>query len=182
MWPALQEHTRLTRGLQRVCSAQMAHTPLKKHPPFVSACRAQQAQFLKSFIYHVSVRHMYHSTDFSERLAGATAPQGSSAKTNCLCEQGFSGPNGGDCNVCASGKYKEALGAASCQDCPAGKTSPPGSVSSALCDLSCAPGSFGPDGGTCENCPGLLLLCVCLCARASSPPSPYPNPIWRLKP
>jgi hypothetical protein len=120
--------------------------------------------------------------------AGSTAPQGSSVQTSCLCEEGFSGPDGGDCHMCESGKYKEALGSASCQACPAGKTSPPGSVSSALCALSCASGSFGPDGGPCENCPGLLLACVCLCVCARAHPlslsisSPYLIPIWCIRP
>jgi hypothetical protein len=37
---------------------------------------------------------------------------------DCLCDPGFSGPDGGPCVACAPGKFKAANGSAACQDCP----------------------------------------------------------------
>jgi hypothetical protein len=38
--------------------------------------------------------------------------------TDCLCEQGFAGPDGGPCVACTPGKFKAGNGSAACQDCP----------------------------------------------------------------
>jgi hypothetical protein len=37
---------------------------------------------------------------------------------DCLCDPGFSGPDGGPCIACAPGKFKAANGSAACEDCP----------------------------------------------------------------
>lgn len=37
---------------------------------------------------------------------------------DCLCDPGFSGPDGGPCAACAPGKFKPANGSAACEDCP----------------------------------------------------------------
>jgi hypothetical protein len=37
---------------------------------------------------------------------------------DCLCDPGFSGPDGGPCSACAPGKFKAANGSAACEDCP----------------------------------------------------------------
>ena len=37
---------------------------------------------------------------------------------DCLCDPGFSGPDGGPCAACAPGKFKAANGSAACEDCP----------------------------------------------------------------
>jgi hypothetical protein len=99
--------------------------------------------------------------------------------TECLCNTGFTGPNGGPCNQCASGKYKSITGSAACTDCdpgdvsnsaftgcdactagkyessnvcldcPANTDSTSGSV---LSGCLCDAGYTGPNGGTCNQC------------------------------
>ena len=87
--------------------------------------------------------------------AGAAfSPAGSASSTSCQCNADYTGPNGGACTQCASavGSYKGAAGPASCDSCPSGLTSPPGSTSSLSCSPYCAAGSTGPEGGPCEWC------------------------------
>jgi hypothetical protein len=91
---------------------------------------------------------------------------------NCLCNAGFSGPDGSRCIRCAGGNYKASPGSNACTDCGAGKYSeavaatsdttclsvacptssdaPVGSSSlqNCLCDV----GFSGPDGGPCFQC------------------------------
>lgn len=43
------------------------------------------------------------------------------ARTSCLCNAGYTGPDGGDCDQCDSGKYKSQTGSATCTSCDAGK-------------------------------------------------------------
>jgi hypothetical protein len=43
------------------------------------------------------------------------------ALSSCLCKPGYSGPNGGPCNVCVPGTFKSASGSAVCANCVAGK-------------------------------------------------------------
>ena len=48
----------------------------------------------------------------------------STVKTACLCNAGFTGPNGGTvCNQCGFGTFKVSSGDGSCEDCGAGKYS-----------------------------------------------------------
>ena len=39
------------------------------------------------------------------------SPTGSSVATNCTCNAGYTGSNGGTCTACTAGKYKPAAGA-----------------------------------------------------------------------
>lgn len=92
---------------------------------------------------------------------------GSSVVTSCICNAGASGPNGGPCSLCVSGKYKPVTGTAVCTNCSAntfstvigatsiftctncGANSQSG-VSSEVCV--CNQGYTGPDGGVCLAC------------------------------
>ena len=49
------------------------------------------------------------------------SPAGSTAKSACLCNAGFTGPSGGSCKICVAGTYKAVLGPESCTLCAAGK-------------------------------------------------------------
>jgi hypothetical protein len=44
----------------------------------------------------------------------STSPAGSAALTNCTCNAGSTGPNGGPCTACVAGKYKTSIGSAAC--------------------------------------------------------------------
>jgi hypothetical protein len=100
-------------------------------------------------------------------IQATTLSEASTFSTQCLCNKGYTGPNGQVCNACVAGKYKPTLGNAACLDCPLGKYSPgAGSVgclacpgnsyspasSSALTQCTCNVGFTGPNGGSCTAC------------------------------
>jgi hypothetical protein len=53
--------------------------------------------------------------------ANSSSPVVSSSLTNCMCNAGYSGPDGGSCTTCAAGKYKIVAGNGNCTACGAGK-------------------------------------------------------------
>ena len=56
--------------------------------------------------------------------AQSTAPACSTTLTSCLCNPGFSGPNGGPCTACKPGFYKSSVGSGNnnnCFSCTSGK-------------------------------------------------------------
>ena len=95
---------------------------------------------------------------------------GSSTVANCSCNVGYTGPDGGSCEACVAGTYKDVNGSAPCSLCAAGKYStelgeiesgtcvhcPANSMSiagsPALANCTCLVGHAGPDGGPCEPC------------------------------
>ena len=101
--------------------------------------------------------------DFSQ------GPPESNAQTNCICNAGYTGPDGGECTACAGGTFKNAAGSAlcvncdtdefslagadSCTDCHANSASPEGS--DARSDCKCNQG-YSPDNvetpTACELC------------------------------
>jgi hypothetical protein len=99
----------------------------------------------------------------------STTATASPSRTSCVCNQGYTGPNGGPCNMCASGKYKEVSGIVACTQCPLLSTSPKGSTSITSCTCNsgylkdtsttpftcqpppCPAGSTGP-AGSCTLC------------------------------
>ena len=48
----------------------------------------------------------------------SSSPAQSGKDTDCVCNAGFSGENGGPCVACPPGKFKAANGSAACEDCP----------------------------------------------------------------
>lgn len=82
----------------------------------------------------------------------STSVSGSDGITDCVCKNGYTGPNGGSCTPCESGQYKDVKGSAPCKSCGSGKTSSPGSTLPTDCQIQCPPGSTGPDGGSCALC------------------------------
>lgn len=103
-----------------------------------------------------------------------TLQTGSNELSQCVCNLGFTGPNGGACAACVAGTYKDATGSAdctlclpntyqplttqvaasSCIACPfANLESPAGSA--ALTDCQCSAGYFplsGENGKACSQC------------------------------
>jgi len=78
--------------------------------------------------------------------ANSTSIPGSTTKTNCQCDPGFLGPDGGpciacqpsecfisSCTACDSGKCKLFAGSAACTTCPSFHTSQPASIYAAKC-------------------------------------------------
>jgi hypothetical protein len=102
--------------------------------------------------------------------ANSDAPEGSNAESDCLCNAGFTGPNGGPCVECIAGKYKAEGGDGPCTECLSGYFSgAPGQTSQTSCEMcpynsiapagstavtacGCNAGYTGPNGGTCSAC------------------------------
>ena len=97
------------------------------------------------------------------------SPAGSSAVGECKCNAGFSGPDGGLCEECPAGTYKEMSGSGACVECEVGTYSTAsGATSKDTCTLcsavssskpgvgsstcQCNEGYTGPDLGPCEPC------------------------------
>ena len=57
--------------------------------------------------------------------ANSIAPKGSDELTDCMCDAGYTGSDGGTCTACIAGKYKISSGdeSADCEDCACGKYS-----------------------------------------------------------
>jgi DNA-binding beta-propeller fold protein YncE len=91
--------------------------------------------------------------------------QGSSYISNCTCIEGYSGPDGGECDACAAGTYKDVNG-------------------SDLCTL-CAPGTYfaGAAATGCLACPlhsfsgpGSSNISNCICNKGYSGPDENGDP------
>ncbi|KAJ1465804.1 hypothetical protein T484DRAFT_1591497, partial [Baffinella frigidus] len=91
-----------------------------------------------------------------------TPGTGAISVTDCKCNAGYTGPDGGHCLACASGSYKVSPGAAMCTGCVANTYSSAGGATSA---------------GTCTSCPGntwsashsgMLADCTCVAGYTGS--------------
>jgi len=97
----------------------------------------------------------YKTTDADTACDGlcpdnSTSPEGSDALTDCVCNAGFSGADGGTCTICPVDKYKDVPGDSVCLDCATNSQSLAGS--DAATDCQCNAGYAGPDGGACTEC------------------------------
>lgn len=87
---------------------------------------------------------------------------------DCLCDPGFSGPDGGPCAACAPGKFKPANGSAACEDCPLHSYSDaPASTSCKSCTqfldfggITLAPGQDSSDDCECDVSQGFSTVYV----------------------
>ena len=78
----------------------------------------------------------------SDSLAGAAS---------CTCNQGYTGPDGGPCEACTAGKYKDQTGSSACSDCLAGTYNTNiGATSSSFC-IVCPDNSTSPAGSKTES-------------------------------
>ena len=80
----------------------------------------------------------------------SSSPARSESIAACACNPGHVGLNGGSCNQCAYGTYKDSWGSDPCTQCPPFSRSPKGSVSVTACV--CNAGYAGPAGGPCSVC------------------------------
>ena len=108
--------------------------------------------------------------------SNSDGPEASNEEVDCICQAGSSGPDGGPCTQCVTGKYKVLAGSAKCSNCVAGKFATVVGATSDVCascpthsdapeasdeevDCACNAGSSGPDGGECLKCvPGAIKL------------------------
>ena len=76
------------------------------------------------------------------------------AITDCTCNTGMTGPDGGPCSSCGAGKFKSVSGSAACTSCARGKfASDTAAAASSVCQW-CGPGKFSELAATaCTECP-----------------------------
>ena len=100
----------------------------------------------------------------------ASSRLGSGELVRCLCNRGYTGPDGGPCTACIAGTYKSMNGSLACKQCPQSKYSTSlAAVSESACidcpartyskegssritNCSCVRGYTGPDGASCAAC------------------------------
>ena len=82
--------------------------------------------------------------------SAATVESGRDEQTDCLCNAGYTGADGGVCSACAAGKYKTTTGSAACSDCDVNAGS--AEASTAVTDCVCNAGYEGANGATCVAC------------------------------
>jgi len=63
---------------------------------------------------------------------------GSTQRIDCKCDEGFSGPDGGPCQACEQGTFKNTIGSAACSICAANTNSLSQNTRAHLC--TCNPG------------------------------------------
>ena len=68
--------------------------------------------------------------------------------TDCKCSPGYTGPDGGPCELCAHGKYKDTSGTSLCSECADGYVP---SEDRSSCEM-CPPNTY-EDLNTCLPCP-----------------------------
>ena len=120
-------------------------------------------------LYSVAVGATTSSTCISCPVNTNSAAS-SSAIGGCVCNAGFTGPDGGVCSACVAGKYKTSSGSVVCTDCAVGLYSVAvGATASAVCvscpansnseasssviaACTCNAGFTGVNGGTCTAC------------------------------
>ena len=74
--------------------------------------------------------------DFSQSSVG------NGNQSNCICNAGYTGMNGGTCIPCAAGKYKMAPGSSECSLCGIGKYSTTVAASAETSCISCGIGKY----------------------------------------
>ena len=80
----------------------------------------------------------------------STSPANSMSIADCVCNEGYTGPDGTSCTACPAGTYKNNRGKASCAFCPAGKYAD--QIGSSACS-DCAAGKYSFAGSTsCADC------------------------------
>ena len=106
-------------------------------------------------------------------LSNSLSETGSTDRTNCHCNVGYSGPDGGPCAHCTVATFKDVTGSSVCTDCPEPKTSLIASDEAADCKCPAAVYDVDPGGmnvSACLPCPnktyafyGSIGVASCTC-------------------
>ncbi len=57
--------------------------------------------------------------DVRRKTVGFQGSSGSDSMEDCKCVSGYTGSDGGTCEACVAGKYKNGIGSVTCIDCRA---------------------------------------------------------------
>ena len=105
---------------------------------------------LMNAVYQIN---MTYNNNCTSCQANSTSAIASGAVTDCKCKSGYTGPDGGTCVACGSGKFKTSNGSAPCSPCDQGKyTTETGENSESRC-LDCPSGTFNAVIGAAECTP-----------------------------
>jgi hypothetical protein len=79
---------------------------------------------------------------------------GSGDVTDCICNKGYTGPDGDVCISCPPGSYKAVNGSSQCIECPRGKYSPDEAATHESSCQECAQGKYSDSPGLsqCRDC------------------------------
>ena len=85
------------------------------------------------------------------------SPAGSTVVADCICKEGYTGPDGGHCQACSAGTYKSGTGSGACSACASGTYSTSSAATTCLTCQTCASGQYlsscsGSSAGTCVDC------------------------------
>lgn len=102
-----------------------------------------------------------------EECTGCTpnsdSPPNSIFSTDCVCNLGYIGPDGGPCTACTPGKYRSGTDTSICEDCPAGKYNELYASPTAGDCITCPENTYTADSGS-----GSSLDCTCNAGFSSS--------------
>ncbi|KAJ1465571.1 hypothetical protein T484DRAFT_1647989, partial [Baffinella frigidus] len=92
-----------------------------------------------------------HPAACQQCSANSASPAGSGAITDCTCNTGYTGADGGSCSVCLAGTYKTGTGSAACTSCGVNTYST--AVDGTVCK-GCPVGTYKVNTGTgeCTEC------------------------------
>lgn len=90
------------------------------------------------------------SMECSKCPLNSISPVASTLPSQCKCQAGWTGLDGGTCSQCAGGTYKDIEGSIECIACPEFSSSQIAANQNTLCH--CNQGYTGPDGGACAAC------------------------------
>ena len=127
--------------------------------PYHSATRGQTASAVQGTVAQTMGRALIEAVKYAAAQTTSyyvcgnyqTSPVGSDNISDCVCNAGYAGPNGGACDACSAGSYKDIIGDSLCQSCPTNSDSP--SASDAITDCLCNVEYTGVDGGEYFTCP-----------------------------
>lgn len=92
--------------------------------------------------------------------AFTVSASGSNEQTDCVCDLGYEGPDGGACAECARDTYKDVTGSSACTSCPfaSGSLRQSTELSDCICNagyslesvdcVACAAGKYKPNNGS----------------------------------
>jgi hypothetical protein len=92
--------------------------------------------------------------------SGARSASGSTSLNHCICNSGYTGPDGGTCVACVAGKFKTSNGTAACTQCAAGKYSASTALATDAC-ADCGSNTYSSqDNAQCVACPSYTRSAV----------------------
>ena len=134
------------RSIASLCtSATAGHaacTAAEDPNTFVSACEACPPGMISAAApaddthpgCHCPANTYSNSSACVECPPASSSPPGSGSASSCVCNRGYTGPDGSVCVACSAGKFKASLGSQVCSMCEAGKNKASAGVNT-VCEI-----------------------------------------------